>query len=196
MRSFHVNEHQLAGRIIADAFADDDVNLWAFNGQAAMEPAFSLMARYLYLRRGFGLCAAEGRAGTLWLGPGAGKSYGIAGNLALARAIFRYGGVRGAKKCLTLDGVLTRRRPTIPHYYLFAIGVHPCLQGQGIGSQLIKATLMLADREGKPAYLENSKPENTPFYQRHGFQVLEEIRPAPGCPPLWLMWRDPQKSKL
>jgi len=32
-----------------------------------------------------------------------------------------------------------------------------------------------------------------PFYERHGFRVTGQAAPG-GCPPLDLMWRDPQPA--
>jgi len=82
--------------------------------------------------------------------------------------------------------------PKTPHYYLFAIGVLPQCKGQGLGTKLIQEVLRRCDEEGVPAYLENSKEENLPFYEGHGFKVQRQIRFATSAPPLWLMWRDPQ----
>ena len=42
------------------------------------------------------------------------------------------------------------------------------------------------------AYLESSKEENLPFYNRFGFQVTEELTLGAGAPPMWAMWRDPR----
>ncbi len=79
---------------------------------------------------------------------------------------------------------------TKPHFYLMTIGVDPKFQGQGLGSALLAATLAKIDERGLPSYLESSSPKNVPLYQRHGFQVTKEFRPAPEAPPLWGMWRD------
>jgi ribosomal protein S18 acetylase RimI-like enzyme len=65
-----------------------------------------------------------------------------------------------------------------PHWYLPMIGVDPAWQGQGIGSALLRHTLALCDAEGVAAYLESSSPKNVPLYQRHGFEVIGEIRHA------------------
>lgn len=77
------------------------------------------------------------------------------------------------------------------HHYLSVLGTRPDRQGEGIGSALLQPMLDRCDREGVGAYLESSKAENLPFYERHGFRVVEEIR-LPKGPPLWPMWRDPQ----
>ena len=58
------------------------------------------------------------------------------------------------------------------------IGVDPARQGRGLGSALMKHTLALCDAEGALAYLESSNPRNVPLYERHGFEVVGEIRPA------------------
>ena len=44
------------------------------------------------------------------------------------------------------------------------------------------------DAEHAPAYLESSKPDNVPYYQRFGFEITGEITP-PGGPTLIPMWR-------
>jgi ribosomal protein S18 acetylase RimI-like enzyme len=183
-------EHDLIGSIVAESFADDPVNQWAFNGTAAMRPAFTAMARHCYLKRGFGHVTTDGLAGTLWLSPGDCKDYGLMGNLALASAILTHSGTTALRRGMALDKALFGKHPGTPHYYLFAIAVDPSLQGRGVGSQLMEEALATIDAAHMPAFLENSKPRNTPFYERHGFRVIEEIVPAPGCPPMWLMWRD------
>jgi hypothetical protein len=47
------------------------------------------------------------------------------------------------------------------------------------------------DLAGMPTYLESSKEQNVPFYRRYGFEVIDRFVPTKGCPPLWLMWREP-----
>jgi len=63
-----------------------------------------------------------------------------------------------------------------PHWYLAVIGVDPAQQGQGLGAALLAHTLSVSDEQGLPAYLESSNPANISLYQRHGFEVLGEIR--------------------
>ncbi len=57
------------------------------------------------------------------------------------------------------------------------IGVSPMLQGEGIGSTLLNATLAhLRDTEPSGTIsLETAEPRNIPFYERHGFAVKECI---------------------
>jgi GNAT superfamily N-acetyltransferase len=77
-----------------------------------------------------------------------------------------------------------------PHFYLATLGVVPELQGQGLGSRLMRPVLDLCDREGVPAYLESSKESNIAFYARHGFRVIRELG-LPRGPTMYAMWREP-----
>ena len=61
-------------------------------------------------------------------------------------------------------------------WYLPIIGVDPIHQGRGVGAALMKHALALCDADGLPAYLESSNPRNISLYERHGFEVIGEIR--------------------
>ncbi|MBA3810105.1 MAG: GNAT family N-acetyltransferase [Caulobacteraceae bacterium] len=78
--------------------------------------------------------------------------------------------------------------PTDTHWYLPMIGVDPARQGRGVGSALLKETLKEVDQARLPAFLESSNPRNMPLYERHGFEVLGEIKVA-DFPTLWPMLR-------
>ncbi|UTW58668.1 GNAT family N-acetyltransferase [Kordiimonas sp. SCSIO 12603] len=186
------NEHHLIGKIIADGFTDDPVNLWAFRNTGAMKPVFTTMANHLYLSAGFGLVNNEENAGALWLPPGAPKQFSLLADIKMGVPILKHGGLKAVQNSLQIDAYLKKKKPKEPHYYLFAISVHPSLQGKGIGSQLMKEALKQVDETRAPAYLESSKPENVPFYKKHGFEIMEEVVPGTDCPPMWLMWREPR----
>ena len=81
--------------------------------------------------------------------------------------------------------------PDEPHWYLAMIGVEPNQQRRGFGSALMRHGLVTCDRDGKLAYLEASSPENVPFYERHGFEVLATIEVG-SSPPIFPMLRKPR----
>jgi GNAT superfamily N-acetyltransferase len=82
--------------------------------------------------------------------------------------------------------------PHEPHWYLATLGTAPEVQGQGVGTALMRPVLDHCDANGLPAYLESSKERNVPFYSRHGFKVVKEVPLPGGGPTIWTMWRDPQ----
>jgi GNAT superfamily N-acetyltransferase len=84
---------------------------------------------------------------------------------------------------------------TEPHWYLPMIGVEPTQQGKGYGSALMQHVLRQCDRDRLPAYLESSNPENIPFYNRHGFELLGTIQ-AGSSPTIFPMVRYPQLKEV
>ena len=66
--------------------------------------------------------------------------------------------------------------PHEPHFYLAFIAVAPRLQGLGLGSALLEATLARVDAAGAPAYLENSNPRNLALYERLGLHARPRDR--------------------
>lgn len=88
--------------------------------------------------------------------------------------------------------LMKRHHPEEPHWYLAVIGSDVTVRGQGYGQALMRSRLDRVDAEHAPAYLESSKPENVPYYQRFGFEVAGEIVLPDGGPTLWPMWRTPR----
>jgi ribosomal protein S18 acetylase RimI-like enzyme len=78
-----------------------------------------------------------------------------------------------------------------PHWYLAVIGSDPAWQRGGAGSALLAPVLERADRESLSSYLETENAENLAWYRRHGFEIVDELRPR-GCPQMWAMRRDPR----
>ncbi len=77
-----------------------------------------------------------------------------------------------------------------PHWYLWAIGVDPTCQGQGVGSRLLEPTLRRADAEGTACYLETGSERNVRFYEKYGFHVASEGRVPKLGVPIWAMRRE------
>jgi ribosomal protein S18 acetylase RimI-like enzyme len=186
------NDARLIGNVIAHAFHDDPVNLWMLGSTRPMEPLFYRLAKFTYLAKGFGHIVGDGLGATLWLPPGEDKDVTFLQTLSMAVPLIGLGGPRAALRALAVEKAEIENQPKDPHYYLFAIGVRPERQGQGLGSALLRSALRRCDEEGQPAFLESSKERNLPIYRSHGFEVINKYSSAKGCPPLWGMWRDPQ----
>ncbi len=139
----------------------------------------------------------DGRAGVaLWIPPHR-RASSLLGSVRLIPALARLTGWRRLREASAAIEVLVERRrahaPT-PHYYLSALGVEPELQGTGIGSALIAPTLAAADAAGMPAYLETATARNVLLYERHGFDVVEELILPRTDVHGWLMLRPPADS--
>jgi len=79
----------------------------------------------------------------------------------------------------SLDAVF----PTVPVWYLQALGVHPDLQRRGHGHRLVAPILTAAERSCVGCYLETAEPANIAYYQRLGFSLVAPVGPLyPGGP--------------
>lgn len=175
-------------RILAEAFHDDPVINWSFNNPPGLEPFFELTLPVL-IKHQLTYLDPQGRGAASWMGPGQKLKWPVSFSSLIK--ILKLGGARGVYRMLISGRKTEHHHPKTPHYYLFAIGAIPAHKGQGVGTSLISHILKRCDDEGMPAYLENSKKENLPFYEGHGFKVQKQIRFAASAPPLWLMWREP-----
>ena len=103
---------------------------------------------------------------------------------------------RIAGKLLQGFAALEETHPSVPHWYLFFIGLDPALRGRGIGARLMAPVLKIADAEQSLCYLETPFLQTIPFYRKLGYVVSGEPRPFPGAPQLWAMTRQPSKAAL
>ncbi len=161
----------------------------------ARDPFFSWLAgdapeRNLRMRMGWAGILRHASAGlretwttddvagvAVWLPPGPGAS-SFLDSLRMVPALARLTGWRRLREASAATELLEQRRRThVPaaHWYLSAVGVDPDRQHQGIGSALLRVVLDRADADGTPAYLETATARNVLLYERHGFEVVEEL---------------------
>ena len=83
-----------------------------------------------------------------------------------------------------------------PHWYLWALGVDPAHQGQGIGRSLLAPGMTRAQEEGISCYLETQTEDNAMFYRKRGFELLHVAEfPETGFK-LWLMHKPASIGQL
>lgn len=100
---------------------------------------------------------------------------------------------RSVRRVVSTLNATEKAHPRVPaHWYLGTIGTATSHQGRGVGGRLLRAVLDRCDAEQIPAYLETSKVENRPYYERFGFETRPAIPLAGDAPSLVPMWRDPQ----
>lgn len=181
-------------RLFAAAFAADPVFDWiARRGPkraAGLERFFFWVLKGRAVPFGEVWMSDDGAVAAAWLPPDAPASPGgFFEQLRLLPMFVRLCGIPRLGRGSAMADAMERHHPKAPHYYLSFVGVAPRLQGMGLGSAILEATLKHADVHGWAAYLENSNPKNTRLYERHGFAAAASISPK-DAPPLLPMWRD------
>ena len=182
---------------LGKAFYDDPVMMWMLPDddvrRRKLHRLFASMTRYQHLSRGGVEVApnAEGiGAAALWDPPGQWKQTRGEELRAMPGLLLTFG--RSLTRGLAVAEMMKKAHPEEPHWYLSVIGSDPSLRGKGFGNALMRSRLDRCDAEYAPAYLESSKPENVPYYERFGFEVTGEFRLPDGGPPLIPMWRNPR----
>jgi GNAT superfamily N-acetyltransferase len=185
----------LLSQVIADAFGDLPQSRWLVpddDARRGILPGYFRIYVEHAMASGTVHTTIDRAAAALWLpsgGPGAGPPPGYDEQLAAATGPW-------AERFRAFDATLARNHPAGPDYHHLAIlAVRPDRQRQGTGSLLLRAYHDLLDSRGTPAYLEAATRRTTWLYLRHGYT----FRPgAPFClpdggPPMWPMWREPQR---
>ena len=179
-------------KCLSHAFEDDPIAVFLFpNARTRCGRLASFYRQVLPMLAGHGAVYTEPelRGAAVWQAPSPprpGPVGELLGTLAMLLAL-RTSSLRARQ----LSRVVARCHPRTPHWYLAILGTNPAEQGRGIGSILMAPVLERCDAEGLPAYLESSKRENIPFYQRHGFSLTGELQIEAG-PTLWPMLRNPR----
>lgn len=183
------------GSALAAAFRSDPLWRWITGADAARwdrtAPRAFGAETAAKVRYGHTYTTDDRAGAALWAPPGTWRG-SVADAVGVAGPMIRLCGVAGSRRGIGVLRASERAHPPgDDHWYLAVLGTHPDHQGRGVGSALLRPVLDRCDLDGTGAYLESSKPENVPFYERHGFRTTAVITPG-GSPPLTLMWRDPQ----
>ena len=184
--------------ILAEAFASDPIARWVLDGRRDPErdlrTMFAGMVREAIRQPDHQVhLTDDGSGAAVWFGIDRWKMSAMT-MLRLWPSAVRTGFARA--RSMRLSSAAQKAHPRTAHYYLELIGTRPALQGKGTGTLLMRAMLERCDRDGVPAYLESSNPQNIPFYRRHGFELRPSFPLPKGCPPHSPMWRDPRPPAM
>ncbi len=175
--------------ILTSAFATDPAVRWMYPDQQQylrFFPAFAEAFGGAAFARRTALLSEGNSGAALWLPPGS------APDEEALTALLEESVAAPEKDIFALLEEMGSYHPAEPHWYLPLIGVEPGRQGQGHGSAMLAYGLRPCDRADLPAYLEATNPINIPLYERHGFEILGEIRIG-RCPPVYPMLRAARK---
>ncbi|MTE16312.1 GNAT family N-acetyltransferase [Nocardia aurantiaca] len=185
-------------RVLSIAFSDDPLMSWLIRDDVTrarrVAALFTAQARHHFIPLGGAEVACNDAnsvvGAALWAPPG---HWHVSDSAMLAQLpglafAFR----RRLLVAARLADRMAAAHPREPHWYLAVIGTLPGVRGQGYGKALLNSRLDRCEAEGVPAYLESSKPDNVPYYERFGYEVTGTLDAAKGGPPLWPMWRTPR----
>jgi ribosomal protein S18 acetylase RimI-like enzyme len=176
--------------VLARAFFTDPVFRWCLPDDdrraAILHPFFSLVTSALLPYDDVHLTTSGGVA--LWVPPGQ-PPVPEREAPRFEEGLGELMGVDGERTFAIVE-LLEANHPEQPSHYLWFLAVRPEAQGLGVGSSLLSSRLAECDRTSTPAYLEATSPSNRRLYERHGFEVVNEIAVA-DSPPIWPMWRPP-----
>lgn len=199
-RRARTQDAQTLARLFAAAFSNDPVFDWiARRGPKraeGLERFFFWLLQVRAIPFGEVWLADDATVAAAWLPPDVpATAGGLMEQIRLLPMFLRLCGVPRLLRGSAMADAMEKHHPHARHFYLAFIAVAPRLQGMGLGSTMLDATLKRVDEAGLPAYLENSNPKNTVLYERHGFVRQKNIAPA-GAPPLIAMWRPGEKREL
>jgi GNAT superfamily N-acetyltransferase len=196
-RRLVIDDLKPAAEALARAFYDDPLFAWILEDDdrrlRAEQVLFeALIGRSLKIDFHEGYTTPDVAGVALWGRPGKWKLPTSVMLPSLPRLI-RAMGLGPAMRFTKVMTTVEKKHPhDEPHWYLACLGTDPPKQRSGVGKTLLAPVLARCDDERVGAYLETQKPDNVPYYQQLGFQVVEEYDVAgPGTPHIWNMWRDP-----
>ncbi len=190
--------HDDVGAVLGRAFEDDPIWTAAFHDDRLpkLVSMFTALSKTTLAAGGIVEVTPGVSGAAVWMSPG--RSEGLWAMLRTGFALPRFAmglPARERRLMLALHQQFDDRRNDLmpsPHWYLSAVGVDPSRHGQGLGSALVRSGMGHADRDGRPMYLETETEANVRFYERLGFEILDETVATGLGLPVWLMSRHPE----
>lgn len=191
------SQREQASAMIGRAFFLDPLSLYILPDEEErkrlLEPLQDMVVRYA-LRYGEITCTPGLRSAACWLPPGRTSLTDLGFLLAGALPAMLKLGRATLQRAARVETLMSRQQKRIvpgPHWYLAILAVDPPYQGQGLGSQLLRAGTARADAANLPCYLDTATARNVPLYQRFGFQVVHEEEVEGTHLHIWNMLRQP-----
>lgn len=194
VREMRPEERKALLDVVGRAFFDDPIAEYLFPDDAIRRKRygrFTGLAIDSFGGQGQILTTPTVQGAALWQRPAPRRL----GTFAQFRLMLSLAGMTrtGLGRALRLGALMSEHHLKTSHWYLAVLATDPELQGQGIGSALMQPILEECDKTGTSAYLESSKEANIPFYNKHGFEVVDTLQ-IPGGPRLWPMVRNPGQA--
>jgi GNAT superfamily N-acetyltransferase len=184
---------------LAQAFLTDPMINWMLPQRTRRVARREQMLRlelqtYVLAQGGYAVTADDDRGsglvgGCLVLPPGRWQPPTTVDGRTAIRWLRAFG--RQLPRAIRIQKAMQDHHPTEAHYYVRWVGVRPGLQGQGLGSALMRSTLERCDNDDLPAYIEASTERSAALYGRLGFVHQGVLELPDGGPSVWPMRRPP-----
>lgn len=191
-----------AADVLTRSFAEDPGVLFVLpeaTDRRRLGPGLANAMLRLALRCGKPLTTPHPVRGfALWFPPEAGEPSAVDLSLSGLAAVPERLGSGPWARCKVLIDHLNVWHPQYapePHWYLAMLGVDPRWQRQGLGEALMRPVFELADRDSTPCYLEAPTLDNVRYYERRGFRVVAEGAIPESDVRIWMMRREPTRSR-
>jgi GNAT superfamily N-acetyltransferase len=172
--------------VLGRAFVHDPMILWPMVEAPDMQPRVARHFATIYrefMGRGTMWEAGDGAGFAHWVPPG-GAGEALETTDAILAALCELTNDDGARYEVLWEWVEARVPADV--MYLDAIGVDPSQQGRGVGTALMRVGIEQARELGVDAFLETAVEANVTYYERFGFEVVEDGAVADG-PHIWFM---------
>ncbi|MFN2425035.1 MAG: GNAT family N-acetyltransferase [Candidatus Binatia bacterium] len=179
--------------VLTRAFGADPFHRWLFPDQEARPRRQRMLFERvlaIYDRHGVVYTTTDGSGVALWDPPRDGGP-SLTELLSFVVKVLPVFGVRALRIAQGM-APLTSMHPAEPHWYLSVLGTDPARQRGGVGAALLSPVLERCDEENTSAYLESSRLENVPYYERFGFEVVAPVAMPAGGPVVYRMKREPR----
>jgi GNAT superfamily N-acetyltransferase len=193
VRDLDSDEIPAAVAVLARGMRDNPIHVAAFGDDPehrlrALERLFSALFDVMTAQTP--ICAVDGGeiVGATGIAPARECRPSRGQRLRLTPTMLSFG-PRASARVGRWFGAWAARDPDEPHSHLGPLAVDAPLQGRGIGAEIMGEYTRRLDEAGELGYLETDRPENVPFYERHGFEVVGE-EPVLDVPN-WFMSREP-----
>jgi ribosomal protein S18 acetylase RimI-like enzyme len=184
------DEAEVLGAALADALTEDPLFRWLFPAGPGRDErllTFFTMMSVSYLNTGKPYLVDDDAGAPLWSDPETGSRLQL--DLGQARRLLGSFGLSRVVRGLRTHKQMDKLHPGEPRWHLGYLGVRRSRQGHGLGGALLDEVLTRADDARVAAAVESSNERNLSFYQRHGFEIVEEINLLGTGPSVWRMWR-------
>ncbi|MCF2139992.1 MAG: GNAT family N-acetyltransferase [Candidatus Lokiarchaeota archaeon] len=77
-----------------------------------------------------------------------------------------------------------------PYIYLMVIGVQKDHRGKGIGTKMLRFVIDESENQQLPIFLETELEQNVRFYEKNGFNIVEQVNVKKAGVTIWFMSRE------